>query len=315
MNNIMPTISVISAVYNAQSTIRRSIESILNQTYRNFELLLIDDGSTDESGKICDEYAKVDKRIKVVHKTNEGVGATRQLGIDMSQGEYMMHVDPDDWIEPDTLEKMTEAARRSDAKITICDFTLLGTRGNEYKCQKPSQLNSIAMIEDILSGHLLGGVCNKLIHSSLYKIEGSNFRKGINYCEDVLFLADVCKGEAFTISYVSKPLYNYDKSAGTSITGGNFSREKYFTYRAFQKELVRIYPRLTFEQYVFTLTDVAPKAFYHGVLSGREFYKEFRNERKAIKAMNCNKQLKTLILLSSYGLYPIWCLPEIAPIV
>ena len=95
----MPIFSIICAVYNAQNTIKKCIDSILSQTVKDWELLLIDDGSTDDSSKICDEYASRDNRIKVIHKKNEGVAATRQCGIDIAQGEYMIHVDPDDWIE------------------------------------------------------------------------------------------------------------------------------------------------------------------------------------------------------------------------
>ena len=92
----MPSVSIIVPVYNAEKTIERCVSSILNQTYKDFELLLLDDGSTDDSGRICDEYAKRDTRVRVCHKANSGVSDTRNQGIDMAEGEYLQFVDSED---------------------------------------------------------------------------------------------------------------------------------------------------------------------------------------------------------------------------
>lgn len=301
----MTAISIICAVYNAQNTIKRCIDSILSQTVKGWELLLIDDGSTDDSPKICDEYASRDNRIKVIHKKNEGVAATRQCGIDIAQGEYMMHVDPDDWIENNTLELMYNSVRSTNSLIAICDYSLIDSSGVTYKEQKPERMDSISMMDGIFSGKLLGGVCNKLIHRDLYKLGGGKFRPNINYCEDVLFLSEICDKQVFPVSHVNKALYNYDKSAGTSITSSKFTRKKYFSYRAFNKALRETYSRLTFQQYADNLGDIVVKVFTSNILSGREFYHEFKSERRALKAMKCNRQLKLLIIFSSYGLYPV----------
>ena len=94
--NMNPLISVIIPVYNAEKTIKKTLDSIREQTFLNFEVIMIDDGSTDASGNICDEYARSDKRFKVKHKQNQGVSAARQDGIDEARGEYTIHVDPDD---------------------------------------------------------------------------------------------------------------------------------------------------------------------------------------------------------------------------
>lgn len=170
----MPTISIICAVYNAEKTIKRCINSILSQSFSNFELLLINDGSTDESGRICDEYARKDSRIRVIHKINEGVAATRQLGLDLSQGEFMIHVDPDDWIEENTLQLLYNSLMTEKSLIAICDYNLISKENVKHINQKPDEMNSLSMMEGILSGRLLGGVCNKLIHSMLYKNGGVN---------------------------------------------------------------------------------------------------------------------------------------------
>lgn len=91
-------ISIICPVYNAQKFIKKCLNSIVQQTFKDWELILVDDGSPDDSGVICDEYAATDERIKVIHKKNGGVSSARQSGLEAASGEYVIHVDPDDWI-------------------------------------------------------------------------------------------------------------------------------------------------------------------------------------------------------------------------
>ena len=98
-----PSISVIVPVYRAEDYLERCVESLLSQTFPDFEILLVDDGSPDHSGAICDDYARKDDRIKVFHKLNGGVSSARQYGIDHAIGEYVIHADPDDWVECATL--------------------------------------------------------------------------------------------------------------------------------------------------------------------------------------------------------------------
>ena len=115
-----PPITIIVAVYRAEAYFHYCMQSLLNQTFRDFEILLIDDGSPDNSGRICDEYAKKDARIRVFHKENGGVSSARQCGIDNAFGEYTIHVDPDDWIEPDMLEKLYKRAQKDNADMVFC---------------------------------------------------------------------------------------------------------------------------------------------------------------------------------------------------
>ena len=104
--NSKPLISVVVPIYNIENYIRKCIESIQNQTYKKIEIILVDDGSTDLSGKICDEYALNDSRIKVIHKKNGGLVSARKVGIENAEGMYATYVDGDDWIESDMYEKL-----------------------------------------------------------------------------------------------------------------------------------------------------------------------------------------------------------------
>ena len=96
----MPELSVIVPVYNAEKYLHKCVDSILSQTYRDFELLLVDDGSPDQCGRICDAYATQDPRVKVIHKPNGGVSEARNVGLDQAKGNYISFIDPDDWVEP-----------------------------------------------------------------------------------------------------------------------------------------------------------------------------------------------------------------------
>ena len=116
-------ISVIIPVYNAERWLLRCIDSVLSQSYKNIEVLLIDDGSTDMSPAICDSYASKDPRVKVFHKPNGGVASARQVGIDNLQGDYVIHADADDWMNKDMLQTLMEEAQKNNADVTMCDFT------------------------------------------------------------------------------------------------------------------------------------------------------------------------------------------------
>lgn len=116
------SVSVIAPVYNVEKYIDRCIKSVLGQTLRDIELILVDDGSPDDCGKICDGYAATDSRIKVIHKENGGVSAARNDGLSIATGEYVIFVDSDDWVEPDACEVMYQSAKNNNADIVIGDI-------------------------------------------------------------------------------------------------------------------------------------------------------------------------------------------------
>ena len=114
-----PVISIIVAVYKAESCLRRCVDSLLAQTFQDYEILLVDDGSPDRSGEICDEYARKDNRVRVFHKENGGVASARQCGMNNARGEYVIHADPDDWVEPNMLEELYGKAKEENADIVV----------------------------------------------------------------------------------------------------------------------------------------------------------------------------------------------------
>ena len=117
-----PKVSIIAPVYGVEDYLAKSIESIQKQTFKDFELFLVDDGSKDRSGEICDKYAKHDNRIKVIHKENGGAPSARNVAIDQAEGKYMFFMDPDDWAEPFMLEDLVRTAEEDNAQMVVCGF-------------------------------------------------------------------------------------------------------------------------------------------------------------------------------------------------
>lgn len=128
MDNIL--LSIIVPVYNVERYLRRCLESIINQTYSNLEIILVDDGSTDNSGNICDEFAEKDSRITVIHKKNEGVSVARNIGLDIAKGDYIGLVDSDDYIKVDMYKKLLELITASDSDMAVCNFSYVDENGN-----------------------------------------------------------------------------------------------------------------------------------------------------------------------------------------
>ena len=145
-----PKISIIVPVYKAENYLHRCVDSILTQTFSDFEVLLIDDGSPDKSGYICDEYARKDSRVRVFHKENGGVSSARQCGIDNAYGEYTIHADPDDWVEPTMLEELYAKAMDEDADMVICDYYEDGKERITLKKINIESLSPLILLDKLL---------------------------------------------------------------------------------------------------------------------------------------------------------------------
>jgi glycosyltransferase involved in cell wall biosynthesis len=116
----MPKLSIVIPVYNTEKYLKQCIDSVIGQTFTDFELILVDDGSTDGSGNICDVYAKEDSRVSVVHTKNQGVVTARRTGVALAKGEYIACVDSDDWLDLDFYRSLFELSNESDAEILVC---------------------------------------------------------------------------------------------------------------------------------------------------------------------------------------------------
>lgn len=297
-----PQISVIVPVYNVEKYLSRCIDSILSQTFTDFELLLIDDGSADSSGKICDEFAMKDERIRVFHKENGGVASARQLGVDEAKGVYSIHADGDDWVEPNMLERMYLKIIETGADMVITDyFSDKDETSCQYIQQRISKTVSADILNEILVGSLIGSLWNKLIRHSIYRDYKIRFVPNIDFCEDVLTLTQLFILN-IKVAYLHEAFYHYCNYNINSITR-NYTRKSFHTQQQYVEVLKRILP----DKYDKTIEVVAFKiktgAFYHGVLTEREFYRYMPTSLSAILFCKCRRSWKFRMLLSYLGLY------------
>ena len=201
-------VSIIVPVYKVEKYIRQCVDSLLAQTYRNIEVILVDDGSPDNCGAICDEYAAKDSRVKVIHQQNGGVSVARQTGIDHATGEYSIHADPDDWVELNMIEELVAKAVANNADMVICDFYRESKSDRIHVCQNPgNDLSASAVLRKILSQQLHGSCCNKLVNRS--RIEGIGFTpEDLCILEDELYNIRIL-ARKIKVSYLPKALYHY----------------------------------------------------------------------------------------------------------
>lgn len=129
--NSTPLVSIIIPIYNVENYLEQCIISVVHQTYKNLEIILVNDGSPDNSGKICDNFALMDKRIKVIHKMNGGLSSARNAGIDIAKGEYLGFVDSDDTIEPFMYEKLMTAIKRDGTDLAVCAINYVFENGKK----------------------------------------------------------------------------------------------------------------------------------------------------------------------------------------
>lgn len=182
MTECIAMISVIVPVYNVEPYLVKCLDSILAQTYRDLEILLIDDGSTDQCGQICDEYAKTDSRISVIHTENRGLAAARNQGLDHASGAYIGFVDSDDWIEPEMYECMMKTAEETDADVVECGCILEFSNTSRKNNAVEQTVCGTDAIEALIRGEIKEQVWNKLWKRRLF--ENAVFPEG-RYFEDI----------------------------------------------------------------------------------------------------------------------------------
>lgn len=182
--------SLIIPIYNASSYISSTFEALLAPSSPSIEIILVDDGSTDASPSICDEYAAKDGRIRVLHEPHLGVAHSRQVGLEVAKGEYILYVDADDQVEPGMIADMYQEAIAQKADMVICDYRELTYDGEVHRKQEPTALSGGAVLEDILSGKLYGALWNKMMRRDwVLKTKARiDHARGLDLLESVLAL-------------------------------------------------------------------------------------------------------------------------------
>lgn len=243
-----PLISVIVPVYKVEAYLRKCVDSIVNQTYKNLEIILVDDGSPDSCGSICDKFATKDPRIRVLHKENDGLSSARNAGLDIAQGEYIGFVDSDDWLEPETYQWLLDMALSENVKL-VC--------GGRYDCSSWNDTRQVGLCpkeREVITGEELvrriflwdnvdSAAWDKLYHRSL--LLDIRYPLGV-VSEDVPITYRIAL-EAGRVGMLDKPIYNYFHRPG-SITTAAFSPKSLQPSEHTEKILVHIrqdYPALS----------------------------------------------------------------------
>ena len=219
-----PTVSIIVPVYNAKNYLQRCIDSILHQEYTDYELFLVDDGSTDGSGDICDAYAAADARITVIHKENTGVSDSRNLAISQARGTYLQFLDSDDWITPDATKLFVRAAAEHDCDLVIADFyRVVGERVSH----KGDIEEDGVLTREEFAAHMMenpadfyyGVLWNKLYRRDLVEKYHLHMDVSVSWCEDFLFnLEYILHANVFYA--LQAPVYYYVKTKGSLASQG-----------------------------------------------------------------------------------------------
>ena len=225
-----PLITVIVPVYKAENYLEKCIQGLLGQTYQNLEIILINDGSPDNSGTICDNFAKQDARIRVIHKENGGASSARNAGLDVMRGDYVGFIDSDDWIEPNMFEHMLDLLIRHDAQIAACGLqcdygngTTVFFNGNYPQCADVEVYSRIdALREAIIGRKITPSMCDKLLKASIF--QNLRFREGT--VNEDFELVPQCIELADTVVYDPLPLYHYVID-GESVTHGAFKKSRF----------------------------------------------------------------------------------------
>jgi glycosyltransferase involved in cell wall biosynthesis len=306
-----PLISVIVPVYNVEKYLRECVDSILQQTYKELEIILVDDGSTDKSGKICEEYAKIDGRIHVIHKKNGGLSDTRNTGLSICMGEYIGFVDSDDWIAPDMYENLYRGCVEFLADISCCGRYIVknGQQIPAFVLPERVAISPKEAIADMLiEKNVDVSPCDKLYSNKFF--ENVRFPLGeINEDAAIMFNILSCANK---IVHVGKAGYYYRKREG-SITKSPFSPKKMIVLdhnKAIKEFVINNYPDLEVFADEYCIKNVYQLMM---LISGRkaeypDCYGKIRNEfdslfYKSIHSRYLTVKDKIAVILLSLGCY------------
>ncbi|UMB60335.1 glycosyltransferase [Lutibacter sp. A80] len=225
-------LSVIVPVYNVEDYLHKCIDSIINQTFHHLEIILVNDGSTDTSAQICDNYAKKDTRIKVIHQSNAGVSVARNKGIEIAMGEYITFIDSDDFIEEDFIETLYTTSKKNNLDIVISNFhkeqeEIINERKSNFSTTKVFDRLEIQekIIPFFLKEDGLNSCCNKIYKADLIKNNAINFPIGITNGEDALFNLQ-CFNKATKVQFINYAGYYYREVTGSATR--NILNKDYF---------------------------------------------------------------------------------------
>lgn len=288
--NSQPKISIIVPVYKTEGLLDRCVESIVGQTYKNLEIILVDDGSPDNCPAMCDEWAEKDSRIRVIHKENGGVSSARNAALDIATGDYIGFVDSDDWIEPEMYSSLIQKISESGKNIALCSYYAVEISGERYECRcvvDKEVLDKDDYFRFIVLGGDGGYIWNRLYDADILK--EVRFDEDIWYSEDLLFnfkTAQKSNGAAI----LDKIEYNYVQKR-IKEQAWVMNDHSFDSMTAF--EIMLSYKDIPEDVYDCCLRGYAAAAFtlLSGVLTNEKYFYKYDDIRSAI--LNFKKRILT----------------------
>lgn len=300
-----PIVSVIMPVFNAESTLEKALKSFQCQTLDNWELIAINDGSTDGSLALLKSFELKDSRIVIIDKPNGGVSSARQAGLDRVKGKYVIHADSDDWVEPDMLRVFVETAQDTDADMVIADYFVDKSDGeSKLIIQNPSSLKSKEVLYSIYAKKLHGGLCHKLLKTEVYTRASAKFIPNINFCEDQLLLTQILSRLDLKIVYLPQAFYHYVMTQN-SLTR-NFNRNGFEQMLRFNEVFPSLLPdEPRFKSFVRkNKLDTFVMGFINHAYKDDEIKNEFAKVKKDAYA-SYGIRWKTGFLLLELGMFDL----------
>lgn len=252
-------ISIVVPVYNVEGYVRRCFESVTNQTWKDFEVIVIDDGSMDKSGEICDEYAQKDTRFKVFHQSNQGIGKTRLGGIQKAVGEYVVWADADDWLEPSLLERLVKCIREKESDIVVYGAANVNNKVITSKILWKDLSIDGWRRETIISGQSV--VWNFMSKRSLY--EDVNLPEAVHLSGEDGYLTITLFFKAKSVSYINEVLYFHFVGNPNSVTH-TMNARKYYAHCYlwnYRREMAQMYDPLKIDYCAVRALSNGVKAF------------------------------------------------------
>ncbi len=292
-----PLISIIVPVYNVEKYIEKCIDSLLEQSYKNIEIILINDGSSDNSHVICDNLKEKDNRITVIHKTNEGVSKARNTGIDAMHGDFVTFVDGDDYVSTDFIEVMYNAIEKTGADISTCghyrvDFD--GTLKQVYHLSDNPDEIIVLSGEESIKNMFYGKTCSASSGSKLYKKHIFSSLRYPNYVmgEDTFIVYHAFKQSAM-VAHTNKPLYFYVQQQ-MSVTNAKCNYIKFYDYVKLYDHIMSIDKNCKNKEYFSAIANRLIENNFWAYMKLRNCPNMFANEKKHIEE-NIKKYRKFVI--------------------
>lgn len=303
---LSPKISVIVPVYNAEKFLDRCLKSITSQSYENIEIIVIDDGSNDNSAQICDEFSLLEPRAKVLHEVNKGVSAARNLGLATAKGDYIYFADADDFLLPNCLSILVDKAIGKNSEIVIAGYQVASNRYATLITPTKTETNDDFIIS-LLNGKNHSGLWNKLFDKRLF--EGIFFQENIRYLEDKVLMIKMAISKKPNISYINSPVYTYWQNSD-SVTN-NFDERLLDIYKAYlqiaenlleedvNSKILDIYKIKAFESILFVLNTINNDYLRSAIEESQSFLFELKKLQYKPKLLSKHRTINLLLKLPS----------------